>query len=190
MSGTPVSMSSPSSAPIEIPVIVDVPLRVMFPLASGRATVGRTPMFWNVSMFRTAGVGPLGSLVSVMVSVICEVVMESGLNVPLVATLLMFRAEGPPPLARVTSIVTVALVSNSNPAGAVRIIVPFPISALADSVRTGPVKLVYVPPTVVEGIAVPPVAKINVAALTEISDIRKTSMIVIFLFIVSPERYI
>jgi len=51
-----------------------------------------------------------------------------------------------------------AVVLNTKPAGATKIIVPVPISAVAPSVIAGPVRAVYDPPVVSAEIADPPVA--------------------------------
>jgi hypothetical protein len=62
----------------------------------------------------------------------------------------------------VTVTVTDAVVSNWNPVGAVRIILPTDIPLLSDSVITGPVKTVDVPPVESAEMALPPVATVTV----------------------------
>ena len=55
-------------------------------------------------------------------------------------------------------------VSNINPDGAFKIIVPAPISAVTPSAITGPVKEVNAPPAVSAEIDVPPEAGVTVTA--------------------------
>src|SRR3990172_10577878 len=84
--------------PAVMPVIVDVPLLVIFPLASGVPAVGRTLRFCHVREFVT----PL-LLALVMVNVTCvDVTDVTATLVPLTSPL-MFLALEPPPLSRVIS---------------------------------------------------------------------------------------
>jgi hypothetical protein len=69
-----------------------------------------------------------------------DMVLEVTVAIP---ELKVSNVELPPALATVA--VTVAAVLNSNPAGAVKIIVPVPISRLLFSVIAGPVSAVYAP---------------------------------------------
>jgi hypothetical protein len=105
------------------PLIVEVPLRVMFLLASRLPAVGRTAMLPNVML--------LAALDAVLtVYVMADVVTE-------VNTIAML------PLLTVT--VGFTEVRNSNPAGTFRMIVPVPISPAAASARVGPVRVINVP---------------------------------------------
>ncbi len=107
--------------PFVTPTIVDVPDFVMSPNASGVPAAGLTRTFCQVNEFVTPLV-----VKSVMVKEICVVEMESiASEVPL-ATSLILRAFPPPPPVLVTSTVgAVPPISKMNPAGALRIIVPF-----------------------------------------------------------------
>ena len=90
--------------------------------------------------------------------------------VPL-ATSLMFLVFVPLPAIRVTNTVgAVPPVSKINPEGTFKIIVPVPISAVAPSEITEPVKEVYDPPAVSADIAEPPVAAVT-AAVAETDSI-------------------
>src|SRR5881394_1893743 len=106
--------------------MTDVPVLVMLPLARGVAALGRRRMFCQVSEQVTP---PL--LAAVTVKVICVVVRDvTATDAPL-ATPLMFLLSWPPPSIRSTLTVgAVPLVSKTNPAGAFRMIVPVPTSAV------------------------------------------------------------
>ena len=112
------------------PVIVEVPVFVMFPLARGVPEVGRMRTFCHVREHVT----PL-ELAVVTEKVICEAVTEpTAADVPL-ATPLILRELLPDPPTRVMSTVgAMPPVSNSNPVGALRMIVPTAAFPEVDSV--------------------------------------------------------
>src|SRR5213594_3165622 len=110
----------------DTPAMVAVPVRVRLPLAKGVPAVGRTRTFCQVSVQRTP---PLLGPVTVKVSWV-DVTDVIATEVPL-ATALMFL-ELDPPLIRTVGAVPV--VSKTNPAGALRMIVPVPTLPLAFSV--------------------------------------------------------
>src|SRR5207248_7963419 len=109
--------------------MVEVPVLTILPLAKGVPAVGRTRTFCQVS----EQVTPL-ALAAVIVKVICEELMEvMAIDVPLL-TSLMLLLPLPLPVSRVIKTVgAVTPVSNLNPAGALRIMVPTPASPLAAS---------------------------------------------------------
>src|SRR3989338_1456601 len=116
--------------PAVTPVIVDVPDFVIFAVASGDPAVGRIRTFCHVSEFVT----PL-LLTSVTVNVICVDVTEPTATLVPPATLLMFRVSAPTPPVLVTHTVgNGVVVSNANPEGAFRMIVPVPAFPLDVSV--------------------------------------------------------
>jgi len=95
-----------------------------------------------------------------------DVIALTAIDVP-VATLLMFLEAVPFPVNRT---VTVEAVLNTNPAGALRTISPKPISPAVASVMAGPVRVVHVPAAthpaaVLESMALPPVARVTLAAI-------------------------
>src|SRR5262245_810258 len=110
----------------ETPVIVAVPLRVSVPLAKGVPAVGRTRTFCQVRVQR---IPPLLGPVTVKVSCV-EVTDVMATEVPL-ATALMFFEDDPPVILTVGA---VPPVSNTNPVGALRMMVPVPTLPLAFSV--------------------------------------------------------
>jgi hypothetical protein len=118
-----------------MPVIVDVPDFVMAPDASGVPAAGRTRMFCHVRRHVT----PL-LLALVTVNVICvDVIDVTATELPLTIPL-MFLLALPPPVSRVINTVgAVPPLSNWNPVGALRMIVPTPALPLADSSYAGPV---------------------------------------------------
>src|SRR5437870_2595486 len=99
----------------DTPVMLAVPVRVRFPLASGVPAVGRTRTFCQVSE-QTA---PLLGAVTVKVSCV-DVTDVIATEVPL-ETPLMFLEADPPVILTVGA---VPAVSKTNPAGALRMIVP------------------------------------------------------------------
>jgi len=112
------------------PVMVDVPDLVRSPDASGVPAVGLTRTSCHVSEFVT----PL-LLASVTVKVIWLVVTEVTATLVPLATLLILRELPPPPPTRVIRTVGSGVpVSNSNPDGTSRIIVPAPAFPLELSV--------------------------------------------------------
>ena len=124
----------------------------MVPLCRGFPIVGRTRILPNVAI--PPVLAP--ALAVFTVNVIAEVVREVNEIAKTVPALL--------PL--IVTVGDVEVVSHSNPAGAVKIIVPVPIAPFPDSVRTGPVKLVNAALAVSAEIALPPVAEVNCAVPT------------------------
>jgi hypothetical protein len=148
-----------------MPAIALVPEFVMLPDASGVAAVGRTRMFCQVRLFRTV---PELTSFTVKVSAVLVTVVK-GTEVP-DATLLMLLLLPPLPARRVTITVgAVPPVSKTKPAGALRTIVPVPITPVAVSLRTGPASDVNGPPTVSAEIAAPPVAGVTVATARKVA---------------------
>jgi len=160
------SVSVPKFVPAGAPLMDEVPLFVMLPLASGAPAVGRTLIPDQVILPR-----PLPD-VDCCVTVIV-IVVAVGVTV----------WEVPPPtcklvddpLAFVTVAVTeLAAVENSKPAGAFRMMVPVPMSPTAPSVRTGPVRVVKAPVPLVAFVsaemALPPVAAVTVVVLLKKSS--------------------
>lgn len=115
-----------------------VPERVMLPLAKGEPADGRTWMFEINNVFGTAPEPPLAEE---MVNVMAEVVTLVAAKLLPVAVELMFFDE-PPPAVTNADTVAEALVLNTNPLGAVKMIVPVPISPTADSSSVGPLNFV------------------------------------------------
>src|SRR5436309_2254730 len=108
---------------------VAVPVLNMLPLARGVPAVGRTRTFCQVS----EQVTPL-ALAAVIVKVICEELIEVMATAVPLLTSLMLLLPLPLPVSRVIKTVgAVPPVSNLNPAGALRMIVPAPASPLAAS---------------------------------------------------------
>jgi len=120
-----------------MPLIVAAPESVMLPLASGLPAVGRTLIPDHVSLERAAGFPPDWSC-ALTVMVMVEVVTVA-------VELLSVSRVLLPVSSRETVTVTVEDESNSNPLGALKTIVPVPISRLAPSSSTGPVSVVYAP---------------------------------------------
>jgi hypothetical protein len=151
------------------PEILDPPVFVIFPDTRGDAEIGRTLIFCHVKLLRLPKhSNPKFVLSSVTAKVICEDVLVTDSAEPLAALLILqklFCSSGNA-LTRDTSTVGDAPdVSNSKPAGALRRILPVPISPAVDSVITGPVNVVQlVVPAEDAGIAVPPVAGATVVA--------------------------
>ena len=114
-----VSRSRPKLAPAETLGNEAVPEFVIFPLANGVPAAGRTRIFCQVNLFAV----PAGLLLAEIVMVMDDVVTVAEM-VPPLATLLMLRVAFASPF---NSTVTVALLSNTNPLGAFRIMVPVPI---------------------------------------------------------------
>ena len=139
------------------PFKVEVPDSTILPEAKGVDAVGATWMFCQVSVF-------VLELIFVTVNVICVEVMEVTAPVLPFAILLMLWVFVPLPA---TLMVTAAAVLNTKPVGALRTMVPKPMSPALPSVTTGPVKVVQVPAAahpvaVSEGTAPPPVALVTV----------------------------
>lgn len=113
------------------PAMVAVPLFVIFPVASGVPAEGRTRTFCHVSVFGSR------VLTDVIVIVRVDAVRVTAIVEPL-ARLLMFLVEFASPVTRTVG--AVPPVSNTNPVGALKIIVPVvEMSPLAVSVYIGPV---------------------------------------------------
>src|SRR5882724_1403170 len=113
----------------DTPVMAAEPLRVRLPLASGVPVVGRTRTFCQVRLQVT----PL-ELELVAVKVNCVLLTEDMETAVPLATPLMLRISLPLPASRVIRTVgAVPPVSNMNPAGALRMIVPVPTLPLAFS---------------------------------------------------------
>src|SRR5262245_7861389 len=108
------------------PTMLAVPPRVRLPLASGVPAVGRTRTFCQVSVQTTP---PLLGPVTVKVSCV-DVTELIATEVPLDTPLMFFEAD--PPL--ILTVGAVPPVSKTNPAGAMRVIVPVPTLPLAFSV--------------------------------------------------------
>jgi hypothetical protein len=112
---------------------MDVPVLVMLPEANGAAAVGRTRIFEYVRVFFVC---PL--LLDVMVNERLLVVTTRGIISPFVIVFMFLLLLSP---ERVM-IGNGAFVSKTNPAGAVRTIVPRLMSPTIVSVITGPVRAV------------------------------------------------
>src|SRR5262245_3381075 len=114
----------------ETPAMVAVPVRLRLPLASGVPALGRTRTFCQVSRQVTPD-----ALALVTVKVIWLAVREViAAAVPLATPLMLLPLE-PLPVTRVIKTVgAVPPVSNTNPAGALRMIVPVPALPVAFSV--------------------------------------------------------
>src|SRR5882724_2962105 len=133
---------------------------VILPLASGVLTVGLTRMPCQVSVH---GLPP-----ELLLAIVIDrfvVVTVTPIVAPLVSPLMFLLALAPP---FINTIGAGELVANTNPLGMFRTIVPMPTSPPLElgSWYIGPVRLVYAPPTVVAGIATPPVAGVNGDGLT------------------------
>jgi hypothetical protein len=114
-----------------MPVMLDPPLAlVMFPLASGVPTVGRT---WMPDHVILDSVVPLASCaLTLMVIEFVVTVPVGALNVTALFV----------PLTLVTTALTVAAGLKASPAGAFSTIAPMPMSRFAPSVNTGPINVV------------------------------------------------
>ncbi len=111
--------------PAVTPVIVAVPVLVILPLANGVLVVGRTRMFFQVSEFCTP---PKEVAVTVNCSVVA-VMAVIATEVP-DATPLIFLLSFPLPAVRVINTVgAIPPVSNANPVGTLRMMVPIATSA-------------------------------------------------------------
>lgn len=145
--------------PLVTPLIVEFPDSepfVILPEASGLVAVGRTFIPEYVILHLSL---PLLALVTV--TVIVDVVgVTVSLDESLTCVELGLLHDPTAPTVAVTEFV---VVSNSNPEGTFKIIVPVPISPFVSSEITGPVKGVCDPPAVSAGIAPPPVAAVTVA---------------------------
>jgi hypothetical protein len=113
--------------PPETPL--DVPLYVIFALASGVPLVGRT--------FIPDHVKTDNLLLLLAVLMVTVMVVVVGVTIPDAST-----ASEPDPLPLTATDTELAVVSNWNPDGAFRIIVPAGIPVVFDSVIMGPVKVV------------------------------------------------
>ena len=169
------SVSVPKLVLPVTPEMDEVPLFVILPEAKGVPAVGRTLTFCQVNELVT----PL-LVAAVIVMVSWAVVTVTAIVEPLLRSL-MLRVLGPLPPMRVTKTVGAAPpVSNSKPDGALRIMVPVPMSAVAPSDITGPVNEVKVPPVVSAEIAEPPVAEVTVAvARTFVRTTNKPSKTIV-----------
>src|SRR5437762_2687837 len=110
------SRKAPRLALIGRPTTVAVPPRVKLPLASGVPAVGRTRTFCQVRV----QIAPLLGAVTVKVSWV-DVTDDIATAVPLETTLMFLEADDAPLILTVGA---VPPVSKTNPAGAVRMIVP------------------------------------------------------------------
>jgi hypothetical protein len=108
------------------PETLAVPLRVRAPLAKGVPATGRTRTFCQVNVFVTP---LLLVLVTVKVSWV-EVTLVIARELPLLAPFMFFDAE---PVEVIFTVGAVPPVSNTNPLGALRMIVPAPALPLAFS---------------------------------------------------------
>lgn len=152
-------------------LMTDVPLFVIFPVASGVPADGRTWMPDQV-MALTQVLDDERVMEMVMVVwvgvTVCEVapLICSGLDPP----------QLPLTLLRV-AVTLLVVVLKTKPDGTFNMIVPVPISPVAPSVRIGPVSEVKVPPVVSAEIAEPPVAGVTVAAANVIRINEKATVI-------------
>src|SRR5437667_4871805 len=119
------SRKAPRLALMGSPATLAVPPRVKLPLASGVPAVGRTRTFCQVSVQSA----PLLGVVTVKVSWVdvTDVIVTA---VPLETPLMFLEAD--PPL--ILTVGAVPAVSKTNPAGALRMIVPVPTLPMAFSV--------------------------------------------------------
>src|SRR5216110_1794755 len=109
--------------------MTEVPVLVRLPVARGVPAVGRTRTFCQVS----EQAAPF-ALAAVIVKVIwVEEMPVTATAVPLVASLMLLMLLPPALLILVIKTVGVVPVSNLNPTGALRIMVPTPASPLAAS---------------------------------------------------------
>src|SRR5438309_174522 len=119
----------------------------MVPLCRGFPIVGRTRILPNVAI--PPVLAPALAVFTVnVIAVLVRDVNEIAKTVPALLPLIVTVGD-------------VEVVSHSNPAGAVKIIVPVPIAPFPDSVRTGPVKVVNAALAVSAEIALPPVAAVT-----------------------------
>src|SRR6266567_2527182 len=151
-----ISRSVPRLPLVERPTTLAVPLRKRLPPAKGVPATGRTRTFCQVKVLVT-----LLSELTVKVSCV-EVTEVMATEVPL-PTALIF-CELPPPL--ILTVGATPPVSNVQPLGTFKMMVPTPTLALMASEYTGPVRLVNAPPTVSAEIPLPPVAGLNWAGVT------------------------
>lgn len=152
------------------PEMLDPPVFTIVPDTKGDAVIGRTLMFCQVKLLRLPKqiANPKSLLSSVTANVICDDVLVVESEEPLAALLILQKLFSNIGRALTRDTRTVGagpVVSNSKPAGALRRILPVPISPALDSVITGPVSVVQlVVPAEDAGIAVPPVAGATVVA--------------------------
>src|SRR6266566_5426827 len=151
-----ISRSVPRLALVERPTTLAVPLRKRLPPAKGVPATGRKRTFCQVKVLVTL-------LTELTVKVSCvEVTEVMATEIPL-PTALIFCVLLPPLILTVGA---TPPVSNVQPLGTFKMIVPTPTLALMASEYTGPVRLVNAPPTVSAEIALPPVAALNWARVT------------------------
>jgi len=145
-------------------VEVDEAFFVIFPPARGVPAVGRTLIPDHVKRDRALGLPPAPSCVATVIVIV--LLVKAAVDDDNVKRLPV------PASSRETATVTEpAVVSNSNPAGAVRIMVPALISLFAPSSSTGPVKAIQVPPVVSAEMLEPPVAVVTVAVACAFDEI-------------------
>lgn len=160
------SVNVPKLAPLATPVFV--PVFVMFPEASGVPEVGLTWMFENVTWHLVVGLPPEPSA-ALAVNVILPAAGVAVVDVK------VKQAFDPTSLVMVA--VTVCPVLNSNPLGALMMIVPLPaMSPVAPSVMVGPVSAVYEPPVLSALIVVPPVAGVIDTAASAVYGMRNAQI--------------
>src|SRR6266700_5882081 len=151
-----ISRSVPRLALVERPTTLAVPLRKRLPPAKGVPAMGRKRTFCQVKVLVTL-------LTELTVKVSCvEVTEVMATEVPL-PTALIFCELLPPTILPVGA---TPPVSNVQPLGTFKLMVPTPTLALMASEYTGPVRLVNAPPTVSAEIPLPPVAGVNWARVT------------------------
>src|SRR6266566_763803 len=151
-----ISRSVPRLALVERPTTLAVPLRKRLPPAKGVPATGRKRTFCQVKVLVTL-------LTELTVKVSCvEVTEVMATEIPL-PTALIFCVLLPPLILTVGA---TPPVSNVQPLGTFKMIVPTPTLPLMASEYTGPVRLVNAPPTVSAEIALPPVAGVNWAGVT------------------------
>ena len=131
--------------------------------ASGVPALGLTRMFEYVILENVEPVESTAETVKV-------IVLAAGVAVEEVRV----RAV-PAPAILVTVAVTVEAVSNTNPEGAFKMIVPVPISLPVLSSSTGPVNVVQVAPVLSAEMALPPVAAVMLTAACARSAPSKTN---------------
>src|SRR6266567_487347 len=151
-----ISRSVPRLPLVERPTTLAVPLRKRLPPAKGVPATGRTRTFCQVKVLVTR-------LTELTVKVSCvEVTEVMATEIPL-PTALIF-CELLPPL--ILTVGATPPVSNVQPLGTFKMMVPTPTLLLMASEYTGPVRLVNAPPTVSAEIPLPPVAGVNWARVT------------------------
>ena len=150
------SVSVPRLVPLEpvvSPVIAAVPPSYILPEASGVPALGRT---WILEKATSHLVVPPPLVESAALTVKVMVPDAGVAVVELKVKQVLF------PAIFVMVAVTVAPVLNTNPDGAVMMMVPVLMSPFAPSVMVGPVRVVYVLPVVSALIEEPPVAAVTV----------------------------